>query len=166
MNSKTNLRADNARYVGIGEILTGKHPCVFSTVVSSCVAMMIYDSTSRWGGMVHILISGKGRCHSEEGRFSDSAVSQLVSEAKDNTSPDSSIAAKIVGGAGSSSIVDSGSLLKNISSTTLIRVMELVLNEGIEVVGMHGGGEGSRKIFFDLKDGRVEVYHKGKLVII
>lgn len=166
MNSGANLRADNARYVGIGEILTGKHPCVFSTVVSSCVALMIYDSISKWGGMVHILISGKGHRDGEVGRFSDSAVYQLVSEARENTLPDSRIVAKIVGGAGSSSVVDNGSLLKNISSTTLIRVMELVLNEGIVMGGMHGGGEGSRKVFFDLKDGRVEVHYYGNRLII
>ncbi len=166
MSDRINLSSDNAVYVGIGEIMTGEHPRIFSAVVSSCVALMIYDSVSGWGGMAHILASGKGDSELKGWRFSDSAVVELVSRARDNTPPGSSIVAKIVGGAGSSEKVDNDSLLKNISNTTLMRVIELVLKERIVVAGMHGGGEGSRRLFFDLKEGRAEVYHKDKLTII
>ncbi len=147
--------ADSARerYVGIGQVLTEESPGRLNTILGSCVALMLYDTETRFGGMAHILLPGKGN---ENLKYADAACSHLVSEVRKRSVPSSRIIAKIAGGASTKYRGDS-SLIGDIGKGNILGVITFLMNEDISIEGMHTGGHFERKILFDLENGDVIV---------
>ncbi len=141
-----------ACYVGIGKVTIARSPVRLTTVLGSCVALTLYCPGEQVGGMAHILLSGDGGGNST--RFSDPAVKQLLGEVRGKSPGKSRLIAKVIGGA-RSFFSDDGAMIRNIGRNTVLGVVRYLVDEDIDIEGMHIGGTSSRDVMFDLETGDV-----------
>ncbi len=141
-------------FVGIGQMVIKKAPARMSSVLRSCVVLTLYNEKSRIGGMVHILLSGGGG--REDSHYSDPATRTLVEEMRKRAGEGDRIVAKIVGG--SESVFKGEScLLQNIGRNTVAGIVSILVEEMIDIEGMHMGGNSERKMVFDTGTGDIEM---------
>ncbi|MBN2071768.1 MAG: chemotaxis protein CheD [Candidatus Krumholzibacteriota bacterium] len=136
-------------YIPTGQIGFGQSPEKLSTVLGACIALNLYNSIDKIGGMAHILYYGEG----SDDRFAVNATRSLLSRLNNDSGRKQSIVAKIVGG----NIGYSGlnSKLKRKNESILLNVVSLLVEENINIEGMHTGGQIERNVLFDLESGDV-----------
>jgi len=149
----SSLQLNMTDYVPIGGIKIAKAPERLATLISSCVALIIYERETRTGGLAHILLSGDDDMGST--KLSDPAVKSLIMKIRESVGQKATLAAMIVGGA--VSVSESGSILGNIGRNTALRVMELLVEMHIDIIGMHIGGTQKREVVFDLDTGKMNL---------
>ena len=131
----------------IGDIHVSVEPVVIYTLLGSCVAVCLYDSLRRIGGMNHILLPGKAdtRHFNNPARYGINAMELLINEMLHKGAVRSSLKAKVFGG---------GHILSSISKKRLngIRnidfIFEFLKAEGIPIINSDVGGNDTRRIFF------------------
>ena len=144
--------------VKVADYAVANGDTIISTVgLGSCVAIMLYDGSSRIGGMAHILLPSEGLSLDSENRakFPSTAIPMLVEEMRKRGAWGRPMA-KIVGGASMfASLLPSGGINmgeRNVEATK--RVLRLA---EIPLVASDTGGEHGRSVYFYVTDGRVVV---------
>jgi chemotaxis protein CheD len=144
--------------VKVADYAVANGDSVISTIgLGSCVAIMLYDGSSRIGGMAHILLPSEGLSLDSENRakFPSTAIPMLVEEMRKRGAWGRPMA-KIVGGASMfASLLPSGGINmgeRNVEATK--RVLRLA---EIPLVASDTGGEHGRSVYFHVSDGRVVV---------
>ncbi|MBU8920678.1 MAG: hypothetical protein KOO63_02350, partial [Bacteroidales bacterium] len=84
------------------------------------------------------------------------ATRHLISEVRGKVHPESRLIAKVTGGS-IGGYRGNDSLVANIGGNTLLSVVEILVEEEIDIEGMHTGGEKERKVIFDLETGDVMI---------
>lgn len=150
-------------YLAPGEFHFGGNGARIQTLLGSCVAITLWHPVRRCGGMCHFLLPGRNGAGREalDGRYGDEAVRLFLRETgRLNTAP-GEYQVKIFGGGNMFyDLAGSGAVAvgqRNIEAArTLLRVA------GFTVQDEDVGGNGYRKIIFDLGDGSVWVRHEKK----
>lgn len=97
------IAPDGAIEIGIAQLDVSTAPGRIRTpALGSCVAVSIYDSFARRGGLAHVMLPTAGDEHYGEdlvGRFADTAVPELVRRLSEQGSLRRRMEAKIAGGA-------------------------------------------------------------------
>mgnify|MGYP001827286770 CR=1 FL=1 len=122
---------------------------VISTILGSCVAVCLWDSERRVGGMNHILVpegSGPGACAVGHGA---SAMETLINALMKRGTRRSDVVAKVFGGA---SIVAG---LSDVGARNSAFVFDYLRVEGIRCTSQSVGGTLARHIRFCPESGRV-----------
>lgn len=147
----------NSVTVGVGGIHADKAPQNIFTCLGSCIAVCLYDSRHKVGGMVHIamvsafLQNKTGRDEEQKGKYADTAIHELLKILKNNYQLDKeNFAAKIFGGA---------KILKTVSmdvGQNNEKAVRGVLKElGIRIAAFQTGGEKGYRVEFNLENGNV-----------
>jgi chemotaxis protein CheD len=149
---------EDHRIVGIAEYKTARNTEKLAAYgLGSCVAVALYDSLRRTGGMAHVMLPSS-RLHAQvtfPGKFADTALEALVEELEKAGSPRKDLTAKIVGGSNMFSSIVQVALpigLRNVAAARA-KLGEL----GIPIVGEAVGGVQGRTIVFSLEDGQIEI---------
>jgi len=150
-------------HVGIGELVVDMAPVQLTTVLGSCIALALYVPTKKIGGLAHILIQGDDDSGSL--KYSGPATRALLAHIREKTSPADIIVAKLAGGA-SNTFADDNSLLRHLGKRTMLHVVGILVDEGIDIYGMHVGGSAGRNVVFDLTSGQLEVRVGGEMIVI
>jgi chemotaxis protein CheD len=144
--------------VKVADYAVANGHAVISTIgLGSCVAIMLYDASSRMGALAHILLPSEGLSLDSDNRakFPSTAVPLLLEEMRKRGTWGRPIA-KIVGGASMfASLLPSGGINmgeRNVEATK--RVLRLA---DIPLVASDTGGEHGRSVYFHVADGRVVV---------
>ena len=144
--------------VKVADYAVANGNAVISTIgLGSCVAIMLYDASSRMGALAHILLPSEGLSLDSDNRakFPSTAVPLLLEEMRKRGTWGRPIA-KIVGGASMfASLLPSGGINmgeRNVEATK--RVLRLA---DIPLVASDTGGEHGRSVYFHVADGRVVV---------
>lgn len=131
---------------------------VLSTIgLGSCVAIALYDPSTRIGGLAHVLLPNEGmsRDRSNPAKFSTTAVPLLVAEMR-RLGARGPIRAKIVGGSSMfASLIPSGGV--NMGERNIKATREALRAHDIPLVAEDTGGEHGRSVYFDLRDGGILV---------
>jgi chemotaxis protein CheD len=125
--------------------------------LGSCVAITLYDSAARVGGLAHILLpsASLSRDTSNAAKFAETAVPLLLAEMR-KLGANGNVQAKIAGGASMfGSLLPSGGV--NMGERNVAATREVLAAHGIGIIGEDVGGDFGRSVYFDLKDGRVRV---------
>jgi chemotaxis protein CheD len=86
--------------VGIGQLFIAESPIVLRcSALGSCVGVALYDSSTRRGGLAHVMLPSPARPGIESCRFATVAVPWLVEMLASAGSPRRRLSAKIAGGA-------------------------------------------------------------------
>ncbi len=129
-----------------------------ATLLGSCVAVTIWHPRLKVGGMCHCLLPARNRPGAQDapdGRYLDEAVQWLATEAGRLGKP-SEFVVKLVGG---------GMLLQErqgvdaVGPRNVARAERLIARHGFTLAGRHVGGNGHRRMLFDLDSGEVWVRH-------
>ncbi len=136
--------------------------------LGSCVAIILYDSVARVGGLAHVLLpeESMSRDRTNPAKFPATAVPLVLAQMQKLGALPGRVRAKIAGGASMFSNFSSSNGI-NIGERNVAAVREALAARGIEIVGEDTGSDHGRSVYFYLTDGRVEVrsVRKGSRVL-
>lgn len=151
-------------FVGAGERRVGKGEGMLTVLgVGSCVIVVIYDYSSRVGGLAHILLPDPSynEVAARRWRYASTAIPALIDEVISAGATRGELEARLVGGA---------SMFRellpkeepNIGERNVATARAVLRASGIPVVGEDVGGDYGRSVFFRLSDGRLRVASHGR----
>ncbi len=145
--------------LGIGDIYaTNNQDTILKTyALGSCVAVLIYDNTSKTGGMVHIALSSSKlnieKSREKPGYYADTAVDELLYLLR-KYNPDLDIKkldAYVIGGASIAAVED----FFKIGVNNIKVVKEKLKKLGIPIKKEDCGNNISRTVTFDIKNKKI-----------
>ncbi|WP_028574050.1 chemotaxis protein CheD [Desulfonatronovibrio hydrogenovorans] len=141
-------------HIHIGECRASREPAVLHTILGSCVAVCLFDSVRRIGGMNHILLPGKAdlKKFDVSARYGVNAMEILINEMMKLGAARKDFIAKAFGGA---HMIPSISRDNGVGRKIASFVLEFLRNEHIRIVSSDLGGVESRKILFYTDTGEV-----------
>ena len=149
--------------VGMGDGVVAKPTQIVSCLgLGSCVAVMLYDTRRRIGGVAHIMLPfsrGVNKLHTPY-QCADTAIGSLLEELGSRGIRRQDIVAKMAGGARMFAC-DNGSL-PGIGQQNITSIKNILDMEGIPLVGKDIGGNHGRSVQFHLDSGNVIVKAVGK----
>jgi chemotaxis protein CheD len=146
--------------VGIGDIKVTESPHVLRIVgLGSCIAVVLYDRSTRIGGLAHVMLPHIEESHdkSNPSRFSDIAVGMMIEEMERRGARTQEIRAKIFGGSNMfpEIIFSNGSM--DIGKRNILAVKEELKRYNIQIAASEVGDHIGRTVLFDTGDGSVLV---------
>ncbi len=153
--------------VGIADSCVSTPPDILRTILGSCVGICLYDEVARIGGMSHIMLPVHKSTSGEDTykKYADTAIPALIQEMRESGASPSRLTAKIVGGARMFNVGPS-SILGEIGNNNIIKVREVLANQGIRILADETGGNFGRTVDFVLDDGSVRVRSIGRQEIV
>ena len=147
--------------IGMGEIRVRGNPAVLACLgLGSCVALFLYDGTSRIGGVAHIMLPESSQARPEtsgnRAKFADTAPKLLLKRLKGMGADESQIVAKVVGGADMFPQCKT-EILSDLGSRSVKVIKSELAAMNIPVVSQDTGGNLGRSCYFDLVTGKVKV---------
>jgi chemotaxis protein CheD len=136
--------------------------------LGSCVAIMLYDPSTRIGGMAHVLLPSEtmSRDRSNPAKFPRTAIPLLLDEMRRLGASMERVRAKIVGGASMfGNLLPPGGI--NIGERNIAAVRDALSDAKVPIIAEDTGSDYGRSVFFHVCDGRVEVrsLRKGSRVL-
>lgn len=150
-------------YLLPGGIKFSTRPTEVTTLLGSCVAVCLWDSKLKQGGINHYMMpfwNGEGLPSPKYGNI---AIEKLIKSLTSMGSQNKDIVAKVFGGA---AVLNSSETVFNIGERN-IDIQERMLEQaGIKVVAKSLGGEKGRKLIFNTSTGLVKMIYLKKTQII
>jgi chemotaxis protein CheD len=140
--------------IHIGGFHASREPAVIETLLGSCVAVCLYDSVARIGGMNHILLPGKAdmKIFDNVARYAINAMELLINRVMTLGGLKHNLAAKVFGGA---HVLPAVSVENGMGARNSEFVLEFLQMEAIPIVSQDLGGHDTRKIYFHTDSGEV-----------
>jgi chemotaxis protein CheD len=139
-------------YLHPGHVYTASHPALVSTVLGSCVAVCLWDQTTRVGGMNHFLLTA-GR--KGDPRYAGAAMQRLVEEMIARGALVPKMVAKVFGGA--CVIPGFTGARQAIGAQNSEAALRFLAANGIPVRATQVGGSRGRKLLFHTGSGHAYV---------
>lgn len=139
--------------VGMAEMRIENKPIELVTSVGSCVALCIYDSANRCGGLAHIMLPNSSIAPQDclPGKFADTAVPALAKAVREISGGESCLSAKIAGGATIFSNLNGHGPAIGVKN---VEAVKAALNANkIWLAAEDVGGSYGRRIAFNVKTG-------------
>lgn len=143
--------------VKVADLAVSRANDVLATIgLGSCVAIMLYDPSTKVGGLAHILLPSEGlsRDRSNAAKFPGTAVPVLLEQMK-ALGARGAISAKIVGGASMFAALLPGGI--NMGERNLEATRAVLERHRLPVIADDTGGDYGRSVFFNLATGKVAV---------
>lgn len=144
--------------VKVADYAVEQDPAVIATIgLGSCVAITLYDASTRIGGLAHILLPNElmSRDVSNHAKFPATAVPLLLDAMRVRGST-GAVSAKIVGGASMfASLLPFNGI--NIGERNVAATREALELARIPLLAHDTGGDYGRSVYLHLNDGRVFV---------
>jgi chemotaxis protein CheD len=140
-----------------GGIISRSPDIILSRGLGSCVAVTIYDSRNKTGGLAHIMMPDSLTYASCDVpcRYADTAIAYLLEGLDAGPSEKKFLIAKIVGGAQMFRKPDQPDT--GVGAQNIAAIKTLLQQEKIPVVGEDTGGCVGRSVEFDLDYGKLTV---------
>lgn len=122
---------------------------VLTTVLGSCIAVCMFDTVRRIGGLNHFLLPNREGGGGSSVRYGAYAMELLINGLLRKGAERARLQAKVFGGA---SMIGN---LRDIGASNAVFARQFLLDEGIPCVADSVGGTAARRIRFWPTDGRV-----------
>ncbi|HLL04549.1 MAG TPA: chemotaxis protein CheD [Myxococcaceae bacterium] len=139
-------------YLHPGEIFTSATPTEVTTILGSCVAVCLWDSQLRMGGVNHFLLPSPPSAEQPSARYGDTAIPRLLEQLEALGSQRRNLRAKLFGGAS----VGPGARLSGrvqLGERNGELARRMLAELGISVIAEDLGGTSGRKLRFRTDDG-------------
>ena len=145
--------------VTIGQTrVAGADTVLYALGLGSCVAIVLYDSSCRLGGMAHALLPrpANGTPPATPGRYVSTAVETLVCAMEEAGASRRSMRARLAGGA---SMFDAavGGEAKQLGMRNVLAARNALARAGIPVDREDVGGGHGRSVYLHVDEGRVVI---------
>lgn len=157
------MNESHSTFLKPGEFAFASPGARIHTLLGSCVSITLWHPRLRIGGMCHFTLPSRSK-HSSlaggpDGRYADEAMELFRRAAVRYSTRLTAYQAKIFGGG--NLIRDNGEPVDDsIGSRNVTAAMQLLLQEGIEILVAHVGEFGHRRIVFDISTGDVWVRYQ------
>lgn len=146
------------RNVRVSDLVSARGEGVLTALgLGSCVAIVLWDPTTKAGGMAHVLLPSpppRAAGLHVQARYAQSAVPALLDAVLSHGASRASITARIAGGASMfANLVAPG--LIHTGERNVLATREALHTRGIPVTGEWVGGDFGRTVVFDLATGKV-----------
>jgi chemotaxis protein CheD len=145
--------------VRVADLKVGSADDVLVTLgLGSCVAIILWDGTVKVGGLAHILLPSPSLSrHSDNAaKFPQSAVPALLAEMTLLGADPRRLTARLVGGASMfAQLAPPGSI--QMGERNIVASREALSAQGIPVVGEATGGDFGRSVWFQVRNGTIEI---------
>ena len=146
--------------VQVADWAVGQGDTLITTLgLGSCVAIAIHDPQTLVGALAHILLPEQMTSAPAPNRakFACTAVPMLLEEmARLGGGPAPRLRARLAGGASMfASLLQNGGM--NVGERNVVAARAALSRAGVAIVGQDTGGDYGRSVYFDLRDGKVEV---------
>lgn len=146
--------------VSIGDAKVASNGHILYTVLGSCIAVMLYDSQKKIGGMVHIMLGYSDGRKDGVDKYADTGIPHLIEMMRQKgASKDRLTSAKIAGGA---QMFQMGSDILNVSRDNIKAVQEILNKLSLQVIATDCGGTAGRRVSFDTQNGKVSIQMQGR----
>lgn len=142
-------------YLYPGSIFVSSQPCSITTILGSCVAVCLWDTTLARGGANHFLLPYRTATEEPSARFGDVAVQRLIDQVLALGGSRHNLRAKIFGGANVIRAFRGADDL--LGEQNAQAGLELLAQSGIPVVAHNLGGHFGRKLIFHVDSGHAWV---------
>lgn len=136
----------NSHYLFPGKHAAFKEETVISTLLGSCVAVAIYDPTTKIGGLNHYLLPDAQPGERMNSRYGNHAIQMLVDDCVKLGANRSQLQAKVYGGG---NVISVSSLGDAIGKRNIELAENMLSQMGIPIVEKNVGGESARTIKFN-----------------
>jgi len=140
-------------YLLPGQLHVSADPCQIRTILGSCVAICLWDSRLRVGGMNHFLLPASSEARPASSRFADVATRTLLETLQALGCRIPHLESKIFGGASMFQKQDRYAI--SLGAKNVAAALDLMRSAGIPVVVQETGGTRGRKIMLNTDDGIV-----------
>lgn len=148
------------RIVAISELEAARAPALLSAIaLGSCVAVILYDSEAKIGGLAHVLVPSPhvGRVRPDQpGRSAQTAVPALLSALVRLGATLPCLSARLVGGASMFAALQPAGTIQ-MGERNVHAAREALRRQGIRLAGEVVGGDFGRSVDFDVGSGQVTV---------
>ncbi len=165
-NTNTRPQVEEVR-VDMAAMKVDSRPVELLTSVGSCMAICLYDSARKCGGLAHIMLphSSLGPQEPLPSKYADTAVPALIRAIRGLTGisgVESRLSAKIAGGANMFANTSATGL--DIGAKNITAVHEALKEYKVRLLGEDVGGSHGRRISFNLASGLTVVkLHNGEI---
>ena len=147
-----------------GETMVTSAPVLVTTLLGSCVAVIMYSARHRTGAICHAQLptcgknSSSDHGHVDAGKYVDRAIGLMLERLAAKGVVRQEIQAKLFGG---SDMFDPRGSGRSIGKQNMEAALRILESESIRVVGQDLGGGRGRKIIFHTDTGEVFVKRLG-----
>jgi chemotaxis protein CheD len=145
--------------VRVADLRTGSGTDVLITIgLGSCVAILLYDSVARVGGLAHVLLPSPAlsRKDGNAAKFPQTAVPRLVELMSEQGANVRRMTARLVGGASMFPGLGAAGTIQ-MGERNVVASRQALHQQGIAIVGESTGGDFGRTVRLWAADGRVEI---------
>lgn len=130
------------------------------TVLGSCISIALWHPLLRSGGMCHFMLPSRGYLGSDnlDGRYADEAFRLILREIETKHTHPGAYQVKLFGGGNMFQATCAGTGM-DVARDNIKAARALLDEGGFHVAAEDVGGNGHRRIIFDLRDGNVWVRH-------
>ena len=143
--------------VAMAEMKVESKPIELVTSVGSCVAICLHDTTSKCGGLAHIMLPNSAIAPQDflPCKFADTAVPALANAVREISGKETHLSAKIAGGANIFRFENNNGPPIGVKNVDAVK-MALNANK-IRLVAEDVGGSYGRRITFNIENGVVTI---------
>lgn len=138
------------RFLQPGHLVVSVAPVAITTILGSCIAVCLWDSQKRIGGMNHFMLPLVAGSLTASPRFGNIAMEELIAKMRDAGARVPFLRARVFGGACMFAQMDSSS---HLGAKNAEMALTDLARRHIEVVQVDVGGNRGRKLIFDTQDG-------------
>ena len=148
-----NMADNNVVTVGVGDYKIARSPKLLKTLLGSCIGIVLYDQTTKIGGLLHIILPKRNGDNTQKvSKYADTGIPAMISQMVGVAGADrSSLIAKIFGGAQMFSV---NNCLFDIGRRNEDEVRRVLQEEGIRVLAYKTGGNKGHNVIFDTSTGK------------
>lgn len=141
-----------------GYIFVPRRPTIISAVLGSCIAVCLFDTKHKIGGMNHFLYPQAPERRQATAQYGNAATLMLVRMMVENGSRRKHLQAQIFGGAHNPGVSS-----HNIGRENIQAARNVLSRRRIQLVSEDVGGRIGRKIVFDTRSNEIAVLKVEKL---
>jgi chemotaxis protein CheD len=145
--------------VRVADLRSGLENDTLVTVgLGSCVAIMLYDSEARVGGMAHILLPSPAlsRMDSNPAKFPQTAIPRLIELMVADGARPKRITARLAGGASMfAALAPPGTI--QMGERNVVAARQVLNTHGLPLIGEEVGGDFGRSVRLRVYDGQIEI---------
>ncbi len=150
-----NNKDQNTYYLYPSTLFASNKKVYVKTLLGSCVAVCLYDSKIKAGGMTHYMLpfwNGDGLATPKYGNY---AIEQLIKKILSYGSHKNNLKAKVFGGA---SVLSQNNNLFKIGQRNIDIAKYILDNNNIPIISSSVGGTLGRRIIFNTESSEVKQY--------
>jgi len=150
-------------YLKPGELCFAENPTLVTTVLGSCVSVIMYNHRLCIGAICHALLP-TGSCLDDEGfRYVECSVDRMLEKFHELKVDRREIEVKLFGGADILTLFKADGRAKTIGQQNIQAALAIIETKGLNLVSSDVGGSTGRKLFFYTHTGEVLLKRQRRL---